>query len=384
MTNSQLTHDASGEEGQFKLAIIAGVAMLLSAGVFIASQSGVMPAGIGTTIVLIGIGITLKMAWSVASKSAGSAQRARLTRMMSNAGLIVAVLSAVAAVPRLTKAGGVGHLAVDLAAQLWTLAILLAAAGPARTLGRRALLGAFLLGFMGLISLSRLIGRPVIVAMGANNLFAAAIWVPLTEEMVKLLPMAFMLFFALRRSNLRPSLLDVVLLTGCAGGGFALAENAMYGRGAFSLSAAPVVSWLVPAANKGTAYGWTVVQSGHLLHSALIALAIGFVVLYRGRLKRAWIAAAVAVGAVLFEHCSQNGMIAGGLNRQVSELFMILTLGGRLCTLLFAAGLAYAMTIEWRAFAPLAPASNWLRLSAQEANTRERRLALIQVRGSGG
>jgi RsiW-degrading membrane proteinase PrsW (M82 family) len=269
-----------------------------------------------------------------------------------------------------------------LAAQLWTLAILWAAAGPARTLGWRALLGAFLLGFLGLVGLARFVGRPAIVALGANSLFAAAIWVPVTEEMVKLLPLAFMLFFALRRSHSRPSLLDVVLLTGCAAGGFALAENAMYGRGVFSLSAAPVVSWLVPAANKGTAFGWTMVQSGHLLHSALIALAVGFAVLYRGRIKHAWIAPAVAIGAVLLEHCSQNAMIAGDLDRQVSELFMILTLGGRLCTLLFAAGLAYVMTIEWRAFRPLAPASHWLRLSTQEAIVRGRRLALIQVQGS--
>jgi RsiW-degrading membrane proteinase PrsW (M82 family) len=376
MTNAQAI-EGPGKAGRFKPAIIAGVTMLLSVGVFIASQLGLLPGGVATIIVLFGIGIVLKLSWTISSQSVCSAQSAELARMMSNVGLGVAILSALLAVPRLTKAGGVEHLAVDLAAQLWTLAILWAAAGPARTLGWRALLGAFLLGFLGLVGLARFVGRPAIVALGANSLFAAAIWVPVTEEMVKLLPLAFMLFFASRRSNSRPSLLDVVLLTGCGAGGFALAENAMYGRGAFSLSA-PVVSWLVPAANTGTAYGWTLVQSGHLLHSALIALVIGFVMLYRRQVKRAWIAAAVAVGAVLIEHCSQNAMIAGGLNRQVSELFMILTLGGRLCTLLFAAGLAYVMNLEWRAFTPLSP-REWPTLTTHEVHRRGHRLALLQV-----
>jgi RsiW-degrading membrane proteinase PrsW (M82 family) len=378
MINAQAI-EGPGEAGQFKPAIIAGVTMLLSVGVFIASQLGLLPGGVATIIVLFGIGIVLKLAWTISSQSVGSAQSTQLARMMSNVGLGLAVLSAFAAIPRLAKAGGMAPLCVDLAAQLWTVMILLAATGPARTLGWRALLGAFLLGFLGLVGLARFVGRPVIAALGAHNLVAAAVWVPVTEEIVKLLPMAFMLFFAFRRSNSRPSLLDVVLLTGCAAAGFSLAENAMYGRGVFSLSAAPVLSWLVPATNKGTAYGWTVVQSGHLLHSALIALAIGFAVLYRGRVKRAWIAAAVAVTAVLVEHCSQNAMIAGSLNRQVSELFMILTLGGRLCTLVFAVGLAYVMTFEWRALAPLSPSREWLTLSTQEAHRREHRLALLQV-----
>ena len=223
----------------------------------------------------------------------------------------------------------------------------------------------------------------MIAALGAKSLIAVAVWVPVTEELLKLLPMMFMLFFAFRRRGSRPSLLDVVLLTGCAAAGFSLAENAMYGRAVFSLSAAPIVSWLVPAANKGTAYGWTVVQSGHLLHSVLIALGVGFLALYRVHDKRARIAAAVAVGAVLLEHCSQNAMITGGLNRQVSELFMILTLGGRLCTLLFAVGLVFVMALEWRAFAPLTLSTQWLLPSTREVNRREQRLAVLQEQGAG-
>ena len=382
MTNAQLVEAPLDTGGQAKLALTAGIIMLFSVGVFIASQMGAMPAGFGTTVVLIGTGIVLKLAWTISSKAASSAERARFALLMSNVGLIVATLSALAALPRLTKAAGLGLFSLDVAAQLWTVGLLFAAAGPARTLGWRALLGAFLVGFLGLMGLARLVGRPVILALGTNSLVAGALWVPITEELCKLVPLAFVLFFALRRSNARPSLLDVVLVTACAAAGFAISENASYGRGVFSLSAAPFVSWLSPAANKGSAFGWTMVQTGHLVHSALLALGIGFVVLYRGRLPRAWIIPVVAVSAVLVEHCSQNAMIVGGLNRYVAEFCMIITLGGRLCALLLAIGVGYVMTFEWRVFAPLSAAQTWLQISPLEATRRANRLAALQVRGS--
>jgi RsiW-degrading membrane proteinase PrsW (M82 family) len=382
MTNAQLVEAPLGTGGQAKLAVTAGITMLFSVGVFIASQLGAMPAGIGTIVVLFGTGIVLKLAWTISSKAASSAERARFALLMSNVGLIVAALSALAALPRLTRAGGLGLFTLDLAAQLWTLGLLFAAAGPVRTLGWRALLGAFLVGFLGLMGLARFVGRPIILALGTNSLVAGALWVPITEELCKLVPLAFLLFFALRRSDARPSLLDVVLVTACAAAGFAISENASYGRGVFSLSAAPFVSWLTPAANKGTAFGWTMAQSGHLVHSALLALGIGFVMLYRGRLPRAWIIPVIAVSAVLIEHCSQNAMIVGGLNRYVAEFCMIITLGGRLCALLLALGVGYVMTFEWRAFAPLSPAKGWLQVSALEANRRASRLATLQLRES--
>lgn len=385
MTNAQLAQAPVLGGDQTKLSLIAGITMLFSVGVFIASQLGAIPAGVGTTVVLFGMGIVLKVAWTISSKSTGSAERARFALLMSNVGLIIATLSALAALPRLTKAAGIELFATDLAAQLWTLGILFAAAGPARTLGWRALLGAFLLGFLGLMGLARFVGRPVIVALGNSSLFAAAVWVPITEEIFKLLPLAFMLFYALRRRDSRPSLLDLVLLTGCAAAGFAVSENASYGRGLFSLSAAPVVSLLSPAANHGAAYGWAMVQTGHLLHSALIALAVGYVALYRTRvprwIPRVWMVPAAAVGAVLLEHCSQNAIVTGGLNRYLGEFCILITLGGRLCALMLVLGVGYVMTIEWRAFTPLAPSKAWFLLTPQEANRRAGWLALLQARG---
>jgi hypothetical protein len=114
----------------------------------------------------------------------------------------------------------------------------------------------------------------------------------------------------------------------------------------------------------------------------LIALGVGFVMLYRGRLPRAWIIPVIAVSTVLMEHCSQNAMIVGGLNRYVGEFCMIITLGGRFCALLLALGMGYVMALEWRAFAPLSPAKESLQISPPEANRRASRLAALQVRGA--
>ncbi len=147
-----------------------------------------------------------------------------------------------------------------------------------------------------------------------------------------------------------------------------------------------LVSQLSPAANQGAAYGWPVVQTGHLVHSALIALAVGLFVLYRRQLPRwitrAWLVPALAVGAVLLEHCSQNAMVTGRLNQYLGELCILLTLGGRLCALLLMLGIGYAMAIEWRAYTTWAPSKAWLLLSPQEANRRARGLALLQARGA--
>jgi hypothetical protein len=97
MTNAQVVEAPIGTGGQAKLALTAGITMLFSVGVFIASQFGAMPAGLGTTVVLIGTAIVLKLAWTISSKSASSAERARFALLMSNVGLIIATLSALAA-----------------------------------------------------------------------------------------------------------------------------------------------------------------------------------------------------------------------------------------------------------------------------------------------
>jgi len=372
----------SGKGADIRLAIIAGTSVAISLAAFAAGLTGNLPSGISTVVVLVGVSIGLRVAWSYAAASASSPSRAGTTLMISNAGLAISAVALLAALPRLTQSAGVRTFLIDLLAQLWTIAVLTVVAGSARTLGWRAFAGVALTGFLAITGLARFVGRPLIENLGASNLFAVAVWVPVTEELVKLIPVAIVLALALRRSDARPSALDVMLLGAWTGAGFAVYENAALGRGGFSLWTNPALSLLVPSAGKGTAFWWPVVQTGHLMHTALIALAVAFAVLYGRRIRRAWIAAAVAIGAVLLEHCSQNAMATGDLNETVAKATLVLSLGGWLSSTLLVAGVAYVAAFEWRiiggAFRPV----DWFRLQPAEALRRSALLARAQRGGA--
>jgi RsiW-degrading membrane proteinase PrsW (M82 family) len=362
-----------------RLALVGGITVLFSVAAFAAGLLGALPSATSTVLVLLGMGVALKVTWIYVARSSSSASRARTTAMLSNTGLAIAAITVIAAVPRLTKTSGVALLLADLLAQLWTMAILTAAAGPVRTLGWRAFAGAFLVGFLGLTGMARVIGRPLILMLGTSSVLAAGIWVPLTEELCKMLPVILILVLALRRSDTRPSLLDLVLVGAWAAAGFAVNENASYGRGGFSLVASPFVSILFPGTMKGMAYGWTVAQTGHLVHTALIALGVGFAFLYRRRLQRFWIVPAIAVAAALIEHCSQNSITTGGLNKIVAEFLLAITLGGRLSALLLVAGIVYVVAFEWRALGGALGPRAWLALTSSEMQRRGALLASLQT-----
>jgi RsiW-degrading membrane proteinase PrsW (M82 family) len=369
----------TGRGADLRLAVIGGTTVVFSISAFAAGYFGALPSGLSTAIVLFGMGIALKVMWTYVARSASSARRTHIANLISNVGLVISALAALAALPRLTKTSGVALLVMDLLAYLWTLALLTATAVPVRTLGWRAFLGAFLFGFLGLTGLARFLGRPLILALGTSSVFAAAIWVPLTEELCKMLPVILILVLALRRMDTRPSLLDLVLVGAWAAAGFAVYENATYGRGGFSLTAIPMISLIFPNTLRGSAFGWTVAQTSHMVHTALVAMGVGFTFLYRRRLQRSWIVAAIALAVTLIEHCSQNAIVTGGVNRFVAEALLAITLSGRLSAILLVAGVAYVLTIEWRAVGGGFRPAQWLRLRPAEMQRRGALLAALQT-----
>jgi len=378
MTAAAHALNQSPPRSDIRLAVVGAATVLFSVAAFASGALGAMPQGLSTALVMVGMGVALKLTWTYVGRSASSTRRAHIATLLSNCGLAMAALTVIAAVPRLTKAGGVSLLLIDALAQLWTLAIMTALAGPVRTLGWRAFAGAFLFGFLGVTGVARFVGRPVIVALGTSSVFAVGIWVPVTEEICKMLPAILVLVLALRRSTIRPSLLDVVLVATWAAAGFAIFENASYGRGSFSIGAIPVFSVMFPMMGRGAAYGWTLVQSGHVVHTALIALGVGFSFLYRDRLPRAWIVAAVAIAASLIEHCSQNSIIVG-LNPWLGKPLLLISLNGRLCALLLPAAFGYVLAMEWRALKSPGKPRQWLLLQAPEAGRRGALLAVLQA-----
>ena len=238
-----------------RLAIIAGAGATLSIAALLARMADKLPAGPATIIVLIGATIGLRVAFSYAAKSASAPSRARMLTLVSTAGLAISAVTMLATLPHLTKTGGIGTFVTDLVAELWALGILTVVSGQVRTLGWRPLLGALLTGFLAVPALAALLGRPVVTALGPSSLLAVAFWIPATEELCKAIPVAFVVFVALRRTAIRPSALDLMLLGAWTGAGFALYENATYGRGSFRLSVVPVISLLFPNETFWRAFG---------------------------------------------------------------------------------------------------------------------------------
>ena len=314
----------------------------------IAGWAGFVPASGATALVILAAAIVLRVAWSYTAKASSPAS-ARVVQLVSNVGLGVSAVTLLGVLPRITAVGGVPLMLTDTAAQLWTLALLMLAAYGVRTFGWRVYAGMFLTGFLALTGLARFVGRPFVERFGTSDAATVGLWVPLTEETIKLIPVTIVLFAALRRKDRRPSALDIMLLGACVGAGFAIYESATFGRGAFSLTVAPVISLFFPMAIPGRAAGWPLIQVGHLIHSALLALGIGFFFLYRKRVRRAWIAPAIAAFAALLEHTSQNAIVTGAVPDFAARLTIVLTLGGRLSSIALIVGVACIAFFETRA-----------------------------------
>jgi RsiW-degrading membrane proteinase PrsW (M82 family) len=377
------SHDQPASTNDLRLAVIAGTGVTLAIVALVARLAGLLGTGPATLIVLFGATVGLKVAFSYAAKSASAPSRACILERVSTVGLAISGLTMLAALPHLTKKAGFGTFTADLVAALWTLTVLAVAAGRVRTLGWRAFVGAGLTGFLAVPAIAALVGRPVVTALGTSSLLAVSAWVPVTEELCKLIPVAFVAVVALRRTAVRPSALDLMLLGAWTGAGFALYENAIYGRGGFDLNTVPVVSLLFPV-ETATSVGTNMVHGGHLIGSALIALGIGLAVLYRERIPRPRLVLLAAFLAPLIEHALANDLVATRESGFFAELGLAVSFGGLLSSVLLMVGVGYAAWMERRAIGitgfqvtELRP-EEWLRLSPVEAQRRSRLLARAQ------
>lgn len=212
-----------------ELALVAALSVALSLGACVARLAGAIPGGLAIAIVLLASAVAVRVGLWFAKRSATSTARARVTRIISSAGLSIAAVTLAASLPIVTRNGGASTYLDSLFQHLWSLALLTALALPVRTLTWRAYLGAGFTGYLAVTQLARLAGRPVVESLGPR-LFPVAIFVPITEELIRAIPVLVVALLAARRVRQRPSALDCALLGAWLGAGYAVYENSQYGR----------------------------------------------------------------------------------------------------------------------------------------------------------
>jgi RsiW-degrading membrane proteinase PrsW (M82 family) len=375
--------------GDWRLGAIAALCITLSLAGVLVHALGLVSAPVAVTVVLLPVGVGLRVALIYAGRAAGSARRTQVMTLASSIGLGISALTLVGAVPHLTRAGGVAKFGADLFAHGWTLAIVTLAVGSVRTLGWRAFVGTGLMGFLAVPAIAALIGRPVVSHLGTNSGLATAGWAPLTEETLKALPVLLIAVLAARRRASRPSAADLLLLGLWSGAGFALFENAVYGRGGANWSATPLVSLVVPSGTTTALHGRPgMLVSGHMLHTGLLALGIAITLLYKGIRWRRWALPAAFLVAVA-EHSAVNGLLltsGRGGSPGWAKLLAAVTLHGWLSILLFFLGSIAIVTYEWRNATRRAPRGSgqppaWLIPSSSEIGRRGIALASLQLTG---
>ena len=337
-----------------RLMAIALVSAALSVLALLIHALGGIPLVVTAPIVAVPAAIGVRCLMLVSARSASSSRRAQVILFLSVVGVAVSVGNLALALPTLLKAGGPGPFIGNALGSLWTMALLAVVTILTRTFTWRAVFGAFFVGLFAVPALAELIERPAILALGAQSTLAIAVVVPITEEVLKALPMLIIVLLAWRHRDARPSAGDIVLAGVAVGAGFALYEDALFGRGTGGgWTQAPPFSLLIPSIQSAQGGGTTMLAAGHVVWTATVALGLAIAVLYTHRFRLAWLALPIALAAVLLEHMTANGLSVvpfGGSAPPWVHLTSLLTLDGALSTLLLIAGLAAITTLETRSW----------------------------------
>lgn len=240
----------------------------------------------------------------------------------------------------------------DLLTNLWyhayTLIWLLVITALGRTLPLRILAAAFFVGVFPSMAVSLAIGQPLANLLGASNPLFKAVLVPGLEESAKALPILLFFWFLARRGTWQPSMSDGLLLGFLVGAGFALHEDAIYGRsfgGGFAVSDLAVVFPTIDdkrLIGGGRAFGFY-----HAQWTALLGLSIGAAFFFRQRF-RLWRFIPVAALAVVWLDHGRVNFVFDILQRgnAVSGVLNALTLQGRLPIFVLLAGIVTAIVTE--------------------------------------
>jgi RsiW-degrading membrane proteinase PrsW (M82 family) len=269
-------------------------------------------------------------------------------QLLSWAGLAASLGTLALSAPKLIEeGGGAGVVFSNLAQYLWTIALLVLVFARTRTIGVRALTGAALGGFFGVSTLAVLIGKPFVDRLGAQSVFVMTVFAPVTEELLKLMPVALFLLLAMRSRQFRPSIADAVLFGTTVACGMSMYENILYVRGTdggwlANLPFSPALPFLHMQGS--------MLVGGHVVYTALTSLGLAITLIYGRRVRLARYALSVTLAVAIFEHMTVDRLVLIGSDELglFARLSLLITLGGYLSTLLLLAGIAAVAVFESR------------------------------------
>jgi RsiW-degrading membrane proteinase PrsW (M82 family) len=269
-------------------------------------------------------------------------------QLLSWIGLATSLVTLALSTPKLVdEGGGWGVILGNLAQYGWTILLLLVVFVKTRTIGARALLGAALGGFFGVSSLAVWAGKPFVDRLGPQSVFVMTVFAPVTEELLKLMPVAIFLLLARRSRRFRPSIGDAVLFGITVACGMSMYENILYARDTYggwfaTLPFSPAMPFI--HMQNGMLVG------GHVVYTALTSLGLAVTLLYGSRARLARYALPVTLAVTVFEHMTVNRLVHIGSDDLgwFAQWSLVVTLWGYLSTLLLVAGVAAVVAFETR------------------------------------
>lgn len=256
--------------------------------------------------------------WLLLLRAAWIADRAGLLRIFA---LGVAFVSFLFLWPHLVKVGGAGPVLNNIVVHGYVLAWVMLVTIGVRSIGLRDVVPAFFLG-MFLVPLIVFVPLgPVVDRLGSGSGALATWWVPPFEEAALLGGTALMAWRLSRRVLRRPGPLDLFVVGWAVGSGYAIHEDALYGRFLANFSGKTLVGafegaygWLFPtfATNSPSVMDSAGPSTYHAGSGATYGLVLGLVILLIRRWPLVWLAVPAAWLALTFSHGLYNHQIWQG------------------------------------------------------------------------
>jgi RsiW-degrading membrane proteinase PrsW (M82 family) len=393
MTSAAITGSGASAPGgvDIKLILAGGACAALSIGLLLVHAEGWTPLPVALPLVAIPAAIALRSLLVITGRGASASRRARVQLVVSCVGLAVSMGALALALPRLLQPGGPGFFVSNVVGSTWTIAVFTAAFLFTRTLTWRSLAGAFFTGFFGVTFLAVAVGTPIHNALGDTSALAVAVWGPLTEELLKALPVLVFVLMAQRNRGRRPSVGDVVLFGAVVGAGFALYEDAVYGRDAGAQwGDTPPLTFLFPSMHSASGGGISALNPGHIALTALVSFGLGFGILYRRRFRAAIWAIPITLAIAVCAHSTPNALTLinpGDHAPAWAQIVSVITVMGYLVPIAMIAGVAWITFFETRGIRRDAAnqprrAGSWLAkllIPAAESARRSTTLAALQT-----